>query len=154
MYEAAGDNIAAVAKAGMLPGTVAAEIIQELSSMCAQAEAAQGTSQAKAGASNASTDLTAQANNMNALGDTVTQTLNLSTVSSLFIPTSTSGWYANSLATAQQLTMQILEQYASEAPSTTTTASGQTITTVTGAGLSTTDILLIGGALLAVVMFM
>lgn len=179
VYEAAADDLMAAAKAGMIPGTIAAELMQSLISMAQQAEAQQNTQQSSAGASNAASVIQKEAQAAQALGSTISQPLNLSTVSQYFIQPGTSGWNAASLSAGATLALQLLESYASAAPSTmpssqsaassTSSAGSQTagnagpqavatIPTTTGStsifGLSTTDILILGAGILALIMFM
>jgi hypothetical protein len=177
VFEAAADNIYRVAKAGMIPGTIAAQLIQALIPLAQQAEAAQGTKASGAGASNAAKVIQNEASAAAALGSTISQPLNLSAAQAQFIGLNTSGWYPQALATAQQLAVQILQTYANSAPSMmpasttgapatgsslavggpqavvatapamipTTTASASTI-----GGLSTTELLAIAAAIVAV----
>lgn len=179
VFEAAADNLNRVAKAGMMPGTAAAQLIQALIPLAQQAEAQQGTKQAKAGASNAATVLQNVAQQAASLGSGISRPLDLKAAQSLFIPLNTSGWYPQALATAQQLALQILQTYAASAPSTTpasasspapvagatggtfaaagpqlvatTPAMIPTTTTSTIGGLSTTDLLLLAAAVIAAV---
>jgi len=155
VYDAVGDNIEAVAKAGMISGADAVSILQSLVTAAQGAETA--NQQGAAGSAEVASAVQTHINNVSGLGAS-TQPLNLSAAQQLYVGNNPSepggvgakGWYPGSVASATQLTNQIL----SAVPASSLTGGGSItasltapLVTVGGLGISPL-VLLIGAGLL------
>lgn len=114
VYEAIGDNLLRVAKAGMLGGSAAVVAITHFMGVGDQAEQRLGTSQATAGQKNMDTVMTNLIAVARKLPATASVPLDVTAAEKLYV--TGPGWYPDSLAVAAQVTTQFLTAMAAPAP--------------------------------------
>jgi hypothetical protein len=142
IYELAADMLNALAKNGYLPPQVASAMMMSLIQGAQQAEAQLGTKQSENGAINAAKVITSEAQGVLTYSVPL-KSPDIAGVQSAISSQGGGGWYPDSVAAAQQLTMQIYQQYAVSIPPAPT--SGQTSTATTplqkGGGMVTATFL-------------
>lgn len=114
VYEAIGDNILRVAKAGMLGGSAAIVAITHFMGVGNLALNRLGTAQAQAGEKNMDTVLTNLITAARRLPANATAPLDVAAAQKLYV--GGAGWYPDSIAVASQVTTQFLTALAAPAP--------------------------------------
>jgi hypothetical protein len=138
VYEAAADNILAVAKAGMLTSDQAVQAMQWIQQQgdAAMSQLAQTDSKAKAGLENMDKVIAAEIVDAQTLPNTQTTPLDPSKMQALFLSPGTKGWYSDSLASAQTIAAEAISQLPPLA-ATTASASPEDLEALSSGALAT-----------------
>lgn len=114
VYEAIGDNLWRVAKAGMMSGPAAVVAITHFMGVGDQALNRLGTSQAQSGEQNMNQVMTNLIAHARTLPANATAPLNIPAAQKLYV--SGAGWYPDSISVASQVTTKFLEAMATATP--------------------------------------